>query len=174
MQSIGELAHYAEAPWQQEVPETDRSIKHLFLVLQGTYGTLFLSKYSSGIKDDSGRDLGMRATMRVWESALSKYTPAVVEQAASRLTTEFPEFPPNLTQFEAICRAAEPRKTHAELTGVAMLAAPPAPQRMEVAITAKNDGKDWARKIVARAKAGDKTVTHGVLKSAMAVVGDEE
>lgn len=173
MQSIGELAHYAEAPWQQEVPETDRSIKHLFLVLQGTYGTLFLSKYSSGIKDDSGRDLGMRATMRVWDAALSKYTPDVVERAVGRLTTEFPEFPPNLTQFEGICRAAEPRKSHAELQGWTALPAPTV-ERIEVGIELKGDGKDWARQIVARSKAGDKTVTHGVLKHALQVVGGEQ
>lgn len=175
MQSIGTLAHHAETPWQQDEPEAptvERSIVNLFLVLQGTYGTLFLSKYSSGVKDKKGHDLGMRATMRVWDSALAKYTPDVVERAVSRLTTEFPEFPPNLTQFEAICRAAEPRKSHAELQGWTALPAPTI-ERIEVGIEPVGDGKDQFRKIWARHLAGDKTLSPFSVRAAIEVLGTE-
>lgn len=131
-------------------------IRKLFLLLHGSYGNLFTSKFATGERDANGKDKGIRATMMVWEAALSKYPPDVIEAAAARLTTECPEFPPNLPQFEAICKAVMPRKSYAEEQGYARLPPPPAPQSVgPVLYEAKNDGKDWARKILARQQAGE-------------------
>ena len=53
-----------------------------------------------------------------------------------------------------------------------MLALPaPAFQRMEVPIKPHGDGKDWARKIMARSDAGDKTVSYRALKDAKEALG---
>ena len=132
-------------------------IRKLFLLLHGSYGNLFTSKFSTGERDANGKDKGIRAAMMVWEAALSKYPPDVIEAAAARLTTECPEFPPNLTQFEAICKAVMPRKTYAEEHGLPSLP-PPKPVETIGAVTfeAKHDHKDWARKILARHAAGEK------------------
>ncbi|EFI62671.1 hypothetical protein CTS44_06318, partial [Comamonas thiooxydans] len=80
------------------------------------------------------------------------------------------EFPPSLPQFEALCKAATPRKTYAEEAGLLALPAPKF-QRLDVSIVAHGDGKDWARKILARADAGDKTVSYRALKDAKEALG---
>lgn len=134
-------------------------IRKLFLLLHGSYGNLFTSKFSTGERDANGKDKGIRAAMMVWEAALSKYPPDVIEAAASRLTTECPEFPPNLPQFEAICKAVMPRKTYAEQHGLPPVALP-APQeaglRNPPGFATKGDHKDWARRIIARHESGEK------------------
>lgn len=93
-----------------ERPPTGPVVRKLFLLLHGSYGNLFISKFSTGDLDANGKDKGIRTAMMVWESALAKYEPKVIEAAAERLTTECPEFPPSLPQFEAICRACRPAK----------------------------------------------------------------
>lgn len=165
MKPIGQLAHMAAAPRRDESQAVSTGIAKLFLLMQGSYGTAFLSKFSSGVLE-GGQDMGMRAALKVWGAALRKYSPDVIETAAARISESHPEFPPSLPQFEALCRAATPRRTYAEEAGLLALPAPKV-VRLDVPIQPQGDGKDWARKIVARAEAGDKTVTHGVLKGAM-------
>ena len=131
-----------------------QGVKNLFLLLQGSYGNLFLSKFATGIKDDAGRDLGIRATMKVWEAALSKFPAQVIETAANRLTNEHPEFPPNLPQFVKSCEAAMPRKTYAEENGLKALPPPPTAPQKPVSYERKGDTKDWARAILAQHESG--------------------
>ena len=110
MNDVASLAAKAmhDAPKQ---PKGDSAvIRKLFLVLHGYYGNLFTSKFSTGERDASGKDKGIRAAMLVWESALSRYEPSVIEAASQRLITECPEFPPSLPQFDAICRACRPAR----------------------------------------------------------------
>ena len=173
MQSIGQLAHHATQPQGEHDQQTSSTVRKLFLILQGTYGTPFLSKYSTGVMDDSKppRDKGMVAALRVWDRALSKFTPDVIETAANRVTEAHKQFPPNLAEFEALCRAAAPRKTHAELQGWTALPAPSKPKPVEVQIDLVGDGKDSYRKIWARFQAGDKTLTRFSVQSAMQVLG---
>ncbi|MEY4074738.1 MAG: hypothetical protein RJA29_2095 [Pseudomonadota bacterium] len=141
----------------QPQPKADNPvIRKLFLVLHGSYGNLFTSKFSTGERDANGKDKGIRAAMLVWESALSKYPADVIETAAMRLTTECPDFPPNLPQFEAICKAVMPRKTYAEEQGLVRLPAPAKQSIGPVEYEVKNDGKDWARRIMARHEAGER------------------
>ena len=170
MQNISALAPAALHGGGQE-PPGNPAVKNLFLVMQGCYGALFLSKFATGVVDDQGRDLGVRAAMRVWRTTLGKYAPDVIEAAVARLTAEHPDYPPHLPQFEAMCKAATPRLTHAEELGLLALPAPTV-QRIAVSIERRNDGKDWARLILARFEAGDRTITHQVLRDAMVGLGD--
>ena len=173
MQSITTLAHASfQQPNPEPIDENRAAVKNLFLLLQGAYGSLFLTKYATGVVDDDNRDLGVRAALAVWRAQLAKYSPSVIEQAAMRLPDEHPDFPPNLTQFEAICRALTPRKTHAELNGYAMLP-PPKLVRVEVDMEPVGDGKDNYRKIWARHLAGDQTLTKFSLTAAIQVLGAE-
>lgn len=142
------------------------TVRKLFLLLFGAYGNTFAAKFATGKLDEAdGSDLGTKAAMLVWDRTLAKFPADIVEMAAKRLVKENPEFPPSLGKLEAACEAAMPVKTYFEQEGLPRL---PAPERkpLVVEIEALNDGKDWARKIAARAKAGDKTLTPGVLKSA--------
>lgn len=171
MQSISTLAHVA-MDHQGPAPEKParQAVKNLFLLLQGSYGSLFLTKFATGVKDELGRDLGVRAAMAVWRATLAKYSPEVIEAAAGRLTADHPEFPPNLPQFEAICKAATPRKTYIEQEGLVRLPAPEV-KPVAVSVPAQNDGKDWARRIVARHEKGDKTISIRSLKLARETMG---
>ena len=173
MQSIGQLAHHATQPQGEHDQQASSTVRKLFLILQGTYGTQFLSKFSTGMLDDSNppRDKGVMTAMRVWDRALSKFAPDVIETAANRVTEAHKQFPPNLAEFEALCRAAAPRKTHAELQGWTALPAPAKPKPVEVQIDLVGDGKDGYRKIWARYQAGDRTISRYALEAAMQVLG---
>lgn len=168
-----DLATLAEQAVHEAAHKTQRAesplVRKLFLVMHGAYGNLFVSKFATGETDAAGKDKGIRAAMMVWDAALAKFDAGVVELAASRLKREHPDFPPNLPQFEKLCDAATPRKTHAELEGVPRLPAPKL-EPVKVTIQAVGDGVDWARVIVARARAGDRTVSHGVRAHAIAAL----
>jgi len=129
------------------------SVNQVFKVLHGAYGSLFLAKFSTGELDENGKDKGIRAAMLVWESTLAKYSPDTIETAAKRLTEVCPEFPPNLPQFESICKAVMPRKTFSDDQPRRL---PPPEEKPigPVEFVAMNDGRDWARKILARQAAG--------------------
>lgn len=132
------------------------TVKHLFLLLQGRYGTLFLSKYGTGVKDDAGRDLGIRAAMLVWDADLARYPADVIEAAAKRSGSEYRDYPPNLPQFVALCDAIMPRKTWAQEQGLPRLPPPATPQALPVHVDAHRDGRDWARRILARRDHGER------------------
>ena len=160
-----DLATLAEQAVHQTAHKTQRAesalVRKLFVVMHGAYGNLFVSKFATGETDVAGKDKGIRAAMMVWDAALARFDAGVVELAATRLKREHPDFPPNLPQFERLCDAATPRKTHAEIEGVPRLVAPKL-ESVKVSIQCVGDGVDWARVIVARAKAGDRTLSPGV------------
>jgi hypothetical protein len=153
MNNLATLAQQAiQHAGQQPTPKGDNpTIRKLFLILHGSYGSLFTTKFSTGERDANGKDKGIRAAMLVWEAALAKYSPDTIETAAKRLADECPDFPPNLPQFEAICRAVMPRQT---ITDERPRQLPPPNPTGPVEFQAMNDGRDWARKILARQTAG--------------------
>jgi hypothetical protein len=157
MNDIATLANKAiQQAGQQPAPRGDSpTIRKLFLVLHGSYGSLFTTKFSTGERDANGKDKGIRAAMLVWEAALAKYSPDTIETAAKRLSEECPEYPPNLPQFEAICRAVMPRKTFSD-DGARRLPPPEVKPIGPVEFEVKHDGRDWARKLLARQAAGDR------------------
>ena len=89
-------------------------------------------------------------------AALHGGAPDVIEAAAKRLMDEDPKFPPNLPQLEKVCEAITPRKTYAEEAGLPRLPAPEPAAPMKVSFEMRGDGKDWARRIMARQEAGDR------------------
>ena len=153
-------------------PPMNPAVVNLILDRQGSYGAMFLGKFATGVLDDRGRDLGVRAAMRVWRAALGKFPDAVIETAAARLTEQYPDRPPHLPQFEAMCRAAMPRLTHAEENRLPALPAPVV-LPVHVEVEPLGDGKDWARRIVARVQAGDQTLTRTAIRAAMQALGME-
>lgn len=159
MNHIATLAHEAvrEAAAQpRQKREASVTVRKLFVLLHGAYGSLFLSKYATGEKSETGGDKGVAAAMLVWDAALSKYTPDVIEAAAKRLMGENPEFAPNLPQLEKVCAAITPRKTYSEEAGLPRLPAPAPAEPTKVSFEMRGDGRDWARRIMARQEAGDR------------------
>ncbi len=159
MNDLAKMAHEAvrEAAAQPRPRRKACStVRKLFVFLHGAYGSVFLSKYSTGEKNDKGSDKGVVAAMLVWDAALGKFAPDVIEAAAKRLMDEDPKFPPNLPQMEKVCNAITPRKTYAEEAGLPRLSAPATAEPIKVDFSKKNDGKDWARCLMARHEAGDK------------------
>lgn len=172
MNDVATLAHEAvrEAASQPRAKrEASPTVRKLFVLLHGSYGSLFLSKYATGEKSESGGDKGVAAAMLVWDAALSKFAPDVIEAAAKRLMGETPEFAPNLPQLEKVCAAIAPRKTYAEEAGLPRLPAPAPAEPMKVSFDMRGDGKDWARRILARNEAGDKIRPYTLLSARQAL-----
>ena len=164
------LREAAAQPRQKR--EASVTVRKLFVLLHGAYGSLFLSKYATGEKNEAGGDKGVAAAMLVWDSAMAKFAPEVIEAAVKRLMAENPEFAPNLPQLEKVCEAITPRKTYAEEVGLPRLPAPAPAAPLKVDFSKQNDGKDWARSILARAGAGD-TIRPSTLLSARQALGME-
>lgn len=151
------------------------SVKQLFMALHGCYGSVFLSKFSTGDLDERGKDRGIRSAMQVWQGVLAGIPADVVQAAVQRAFSAHPEFPPSLAQFAAICSAVMPRKTYAEEAGLPALppptpAAPVAPSAYS--FTHMKDGRDWARRILAGVEAGEKR-TSTVVRFARQALGLE-
>lgn len=167
MTEIAELAQQTIQTARADRREAP-AVRKLFVLLHGSYGNAFLSKWSTGEKDASGKDKGIRAAMLVWDAALRKFPDGVIETAATRMREAHPEFPPSLPQFEKLCDAAMPRKSYAQEHGLPMLP-PPAP--VQVSFEQQGDNRDWARRILARQQAGDKRLTRTQLAMAQDALG---
>lgn len=144
-------------------------VRKLFVMLHSAYGNQFASKFATGKANEAGEDLGTRAAMLVWDSALGRFAGDVVEIAARRLVKDNPKFPFNLGELEAACEAATPRKTFDQEQGLPRLAAP-VRKPVVVKVDKVGDGLDWARVIEARAEAGDTALSLAALRSARAVL----
>ena len=149
--------------------EASTTVRKLFVLLHGSYGSLFLSKYATGEKSEAGGDKGVAAAMLVWDAALSKFAPDVIETAAKRLMAESPEFAPNLPQLEKVCEAITPRKTYSEEAGLPRLPAPAPAEPTKVSFEMRGDGKDWARRIMARQEAGDRIRPYSLQRARQAL-----
>lgn len=89
-----------------------RTANRVFKTMQGMYGSLFLSKFSTGKTSAEGSDAGIVSARDVWAMALQRFDVATVVLALDRVLTDFPEFPPSLPQFVALCHACRPRETY--------------------------------------------------------------
>lgn len=101
---------------QPDTPAADprKTVKGLFMLFHGWYGTLFLSRYESGDKDASGKDRGTMSAMTIWQHALDRFDGDVVRAAADRCEVDHPKYPPTLPEFLAICKAIQPRRAAPE------------------------------------------------------------
>ena len=89
-----------------------RTANKVFKTMQGMYGSLFLSKFSTGKTSAEGSDAGIVSARDVWAMALQRFDVATVVSAIDRLLSDFPEFPPSLPQFVALCHACRPREAY--------------------------------------------------------------
>lgn len=89
----------------------DEGIRHVFKVLHGFYGNLFLSKWAIGRVEENGEDEGITNARRIWAYGLREFDLDDIKLALRRCQASHPEFPPSLPQFVALCEAAKPRKT---------------------------------------------------------------
>lgn len=123
MSSITEALQKAnigsEPPQLQGEPE--KSAKGLFMLFHGWYGNLLLSRYATGDIDARGKDRGTLSAMNVWGVGLSPFDDDIVRAAAERCKLDYPKFPPTFPEFEAICRAIQPRRRSSDrLVGIEM------------------------------------------------------
>lgn len=172
MTQVATLAHEAirdAAAQPRQKREASTTVRKLFVLLHGAYGSLFLSKYATGEKSESGGDKGVAAAMLVWDAALSKFSADVIEAGAKRLMHEHPDFAPNLPQMEKVCEAITPRKTYAQEAGLPRLPAPAPAAPVKVDFSRQNDGKDWARSILARSEAGESIRSYTLLSARQAL-----
>mgnify|MGYP000866527248 CR=1 FL=1 len=161
----------AEEAAESTLQTVSATVRKLFMLLHGSYGSLFTSKFTTG--QMAGKyDKGMISAMKVWDAKLSRFSAAVVEEAAAMASKVHKDFPPNLPEFESLCESVVPRKEWAREQGLPRLAAPVS-QEIRIVLEPRNDGKDWARRIVARMEAGDASVSYFSGKSARKVLGLE-
>ena len=144
--------------------------QHVFRVLHGMYGNLFLAKFSTGQERGDGTDGGVESAKAIWGHALSRYALDTVKAALASCLQEHPEYPPSLPQFVSLCAAKAPRPTYAQQQGWKSLPPPAAAPAKPVAFEARADGKDWARRILARHEAGEAIGAYA-LGSAHAALG---
>lgn len=110
MPDISKLAAGAFSPPQEPDPATAAMV---FRVLHGAYGSLFLSRFSTGVVDDQGRDKGVAAARLMWAQGLRTFDANTVRLALERCMEREPKYPPTLPELQAQCRAIQPRKAHA-------------------------------------------------------------
>jgi hypothetical protein len=99
----------AEDLAERAAPLPDDAIKHVFKVLHGIYGNLFLSRYASG-QLEKGDDTGMVNARHIWAHGLRNFDADTIRTALGRTQKAHPEFPPNLWQFVGLCKAVAPRE----------------------------------------------------------------
>lgn len=93
-------------------PLPEKVMNFVFKMMHGFYGTLFLSKYSSGLVDPAGKDLGIQSARKVWAHGLREFDESVLIEAMGRCKTKHVEFPPSLPQFVVLCQQSLPPKLY--------------------------------------------------------------
>lgn len=132
--------------------------KHVFRVLHGAFGNLFLSRFATGQVED-GEDAGVKNARRMWAFGLRDYHVVTVKAALARVLDTGGEYPPTLPQLRALCAAISPRQ--ASVPAVDMAPAQPSSDvRADVdrllAVKLGEPNKQWAYRLKARHEAGEK------------------
>jgi hypothetical protein len=79
-------------------------INKIFKVLHGRHGQVFLSKYSTGQRDEDGKDKGIIAARQVWAHDLRNQSPQAIMAALDQAAIDYTEFPPSGPQFLLLCK----------------------------------------------------------------------
>ena len=154
---------------QEQRQDAVRVSNRVFKTLQGMYGSLFLSKFSTGKVLPNGGDAGVISARDVWAVSLQRFDAGTVGTALDRVLTDFPEFPPSLPQFVALCHACRPREAYKPAANVIGMSQT---LRSEYAAKAREINEKHAKRAVdkrlgAQADAGSSVGLDG-LKSAIA------
>lgn len=113
-----ETAQIGRRPPRSSSPET--AVKQLFMLLHGLYGNLLIARFSTGEVGADGKDKGVKSAMVIWQANLECFDGETIRAAADRCMTDHPKYPPTLPEFVAMCKAIQPRRTHAEQFKIGM------------------------------------------------------
>jgi len=117
-----DAAQIGQKPARSASPDT--TIKQLFMLLHGLYGNLLIARFSTGevvaAGPDKGKDKGVKSAMVIWQANLDRFDGETIRAAADRCMTDHPKYPPTLPEFVAMCKAIQPRQTHAEQFKIGM------------------------------------------------------
>lgn len=92
-------------------PVNEKAANHVFRVLFGFYGNLFMSKYASGQLNETGDDLGVVSARKVWAYSMRNFDTATIYAALEKCQTAHPEFAPSWPQFLSLLLASRPVET---------------------------------------------------------------
>jgi hypothetical protein len=93
---------------RQESAQDEVIAQRVFRAMHGFYGTLFMSKYSTGDRNGKGEDKGLLDTRLIWAKSLRRYDLQTVLAALARCQTTHLEYPPSLPQFLSMCESCKP------------------------------------------------------------------
>jgi hypothetical protein len=96
----------------QAEPLPPEAVNHVFKVLHGFYGNLFLSKFATGHADEAGDDQGITSARQVWGHGLRDFDIPTIKAALLQCLKAHPEFPPSLPQFVGLCAANRVTETY--------------------------------------------------------------
>lgn len=142
---------------QQQKPVPSLRMRRLFAVLHASYGSLFTAKFSTGELNADGTDKGIRAALLFWNRSLSEYDDDIIEKAIHQVQLNNPNYPPNLPHILKECEVFKSQKEKdktAITTPVIIKLIKNTPPKVD--FQKLNDGKDWARKIIAQVESGCK------------------
>lgn len=162
---------FSAAPSQPD----ETIVNNVFKVLHGCYGSLFLSKFASGVLDAKNRDMGVASARTVWAYGLRAFSETTVVEALERCKKAHPEFPPSLPQFQSLCEACVPRKAWQFDNAIGMsdtLRSQYA--RQARAIVAKHEGRAGQRKTEVQAQAGSLDLLKQAIADAVGAAGGDE
>lgn len=108
-ENLHSIAHAAIHSARQPAPLFDVA-DAVFRAMHGFYGQLWLSKFATGELDDKGSDKGVLGAKTMWAHGLRGFDAGVVKAALRQCLERHPEYPPNLPQFVALCKANAPRE----------------------------------------------------------------
>lgn len=108
--SIGELLPKTTESFKQRVSSDLSATSQVFKLLHGYYGQLFLSRFTTGVTDEAGRDKGVTSAIAVWAFELRQFDEGLLIQTVDACKSAHKQYPPNLPEFVAICKSLKPRK----------------------------------------------------------------
>lgn len=108
---MSDAANLAEAAIRRaaQAPAIEAAT-HVFRVLHGMYGNLFLARHTSGVVGQDGADEGVKAAQKVWAYGMRDFDAGTVKAGLAACMERHPDYPPTLPQFLALCKAARPRE----------------------------------------------------------------
>jgi hypothetical protein len=143
-------------------------ISRLFSRFQAIYGNRVQTTWKDADPDE------VRA---VWGDGLARYEAPDIKRALETMMIAYPDFPPTLPRFAAMCRDARSARGQEATKVTYVRYGQPSPEVMAAIheltadpVNRKRDPKDWARRLVKRDADGE-TVNLYALASAKEALG---
>jgi len=102
------LSRLENRVYQSSGGEMEINSMNVFRGLCGAYGSAaVLSKFSNGVLNDDGVDMGMLDAHAMWANSLRMYDMAMLKEVIAMCIDTYIKWPPNLPEFLLICRACK-------------------------------------------------------------------